>query len=298
MAANRVIIPRIILSVIQNISAVYVVIELVENIMVSTAVKVCWSFCVNSWEIAFYRVYFDQVAKGSSRGLLERIWLMRAEKTDSVWLTNVRGTAASIAVTKNVFKWEWSGRLSRRSASETRRKEKQTSKHLPVNFFPHNCQLIIVEKLTYPSINYVGKKQWNSIDSICALKERNFSTTGMQSDMAVERILEAERRVECKDEPQIDSDGGVANICQATDKQLFQLVEWAKHIPHFTDLPLVDQVVLLRAGKPHRPFNKLSPPNAIKNALGWNELLIAAFSHRSVSVKDGIVLATGLVIHR
>ena len=32
--------------------------------------------------------------------------------------------------------------------------------------------------------------------------------------------------------------------------------------------------------------------------IGWNELLIAAFSHRSVGVKDGIVLATGLVIHR
>ena len=31
---------------------------------------------------------------------------------------------------------------------------------------------------------------------------------------------------------------------------------------------------------------------------GWNELLIAAFSHRSVGIKDGIVLATGLVIHR
>ncbi len=31
---------------------------------------------------------------------------------------------------------------------------------------------------------------------------------------------------------------------------------------------------------------------------GWNELLIAAFSHRSIGIKDGIVLATGLVIHR
>jgi len=31
---------------------------------------------------------------------------------------------------------------------------------------------------------------------------------------------------------------------------------------------------------------------------GWNELLIAAFSHRSVDVKDGIVLATGLTVHR
>jgi hypothetical protein len=100
----------------------------------------------------------------------------------------------------------------------------------------------------------------------------------ISSEMPIERILEAEKRVECKDEPQINSDSAMTNICQATDKQLFQLVEWAKHIPHFTELPLDDQVVLLRAG--------------------WNELLIAAFSHRSVGVKDGIVLATGLVIHR
>lgn len=30
---------------------------------------------------------------------------------------------------------------------------------------------------------------------------------------------------------------------------------------------------------------------------GWNELLIASFSHRSVSVQDGILLAIGLYIH-
>lgn len=67
--------------------------------------------------------------------------------------------------------------------------------------------------------------------------------------MPIDRVLEAEKRVECKDEPQVNSDSAaMANICQATDKQLFQLVEWAKHIPHFTELPLDDQVVLLRAG--------------------------------------------------
>ncbi|XP_045104465.1 retinoic acid receptor RXR-alpha-B-like isoform X4 [Portunus trituberculatus] len=70
----------------------------------------------------------------------------------------------------------------------------------------------------------------------------------------------------------------VSNICQAADRHLVQLVEWAKHIPHFTDLPIEDQVVLLKAG--------------------WNELLIASFSHRSIGVEDGIVLATGLVVHR
>ncbi|XP_069698585.1 retinoic acid receptor RXR-alpha-B isoform X3 [Periplaneta americana] len=104
------------------------------------------------------------------------------------------------------------------------------------------------------------------------------STSSLHTDMPVERILEAEKRVECKTEHQVEFESAVTNICQATNKQLFQLVEWAKHIPHFTSLPLSDQVLLLRAG--------------------WNELLIAAFSHRSVEVKDGIVLATGLTVHR
>nr|CAH69897.1 retinoid X receptor [Blattella germanica] len=104
------------------------------------------------------------------------------------------------------------------------------------------------------------------------------STSSLHTDMPVERILEAEKRVECKSEQQVEFESAVTNICQATNKQLFQLVEWAKHIPHFTTLPLSDQVLLLRAG--------------------WNELLIAAFSHRSVEVKDGIVLATGLTVHR
>lgn len=41
----------------------------------------------------------------------------------------------------------------------------------------------------------------------------------------------------------------MTNICQAADKQLFTLVEWAKRIPHFSELPLDDQVILLRAGE-------------------------------------------------
>uniref|UniRef100_A0A2R5L9S0 Nuclear receptor subfamily 2 group B member 4 n=1 Tax=Ornithodoros turicata TaxID=34597 RepID=A0A2R5L9S0_9ACAR len=144
------------------------------------------------------------------------------------------------------------------------------------------------------------------------------STSTTQAEMPIDRILEAELRVEPKTEelevnaftmpsrgpptpaPQppppvhrlpvqfaqvkpadltmpAEKDP-VTNICQAADRQLHQLVEWAKHIPHFTELPLEDRMVLLKAG--------------------WNELLIAAFSHRSVAVKDGIVLATGLVVQR
>lgn len=46
----------------------------------------------------------------------------------------------------------------------------------------------------------------------------------------------------------------VTNICHAADKQLFTLVEWAKRIPHFSDLTLEDQVILLRAGKGQQGF--------------------------------------------
>uniref|UniRef100_A0A2K5CK81 Retinoic acid receptor RXR n=1 Tax=Aotus nancymaae TaxID=37293 RepID=A0A2K5CK81_AOTNA len=113
------------------------------------------------------------------------------------------------------------------------------------------------------------------------------STSSANEDMPVERILEAELAVEPKTETYVEANVGlnpsspndpVTNICQAADKQLFTLVEWAKRIPHFSELPLDDQVILLRAG--------------------WNELLIASFSHRSIAVKDGILLATGLHVHR
>uniref|UniRef100_S4RTR6 Retinoid X receptor, gamma b n=1 Tax=Petromyzon marinus TaxID=7757 RepID=S4RTR6_PETMA len=114
-------------------------------------------------------------------------------------------------------------------------------------------------------------------------------------DMPVEKILEAELAVEPKTEGGCEPGGGgggrsrtaspgtspndpVTNICQAADKQLFTLVEWSKRVPHFSELPLDDQVILLRAG--------------------WNELLIASFSHRSIGVSDGILLATGLHVHR
>ncbi|KAK2191811.1 hypothetical protein NP493_45g08003 [Ridgeia piscesae] len=105
------------------------------------------------------------------------------------------------------------------------------------------------------------------------------STSSANSEMPVERILEAELSVEPKNCTYIDAQkDAVTNICQAADKQLFTLVEWAKMIPHFSELPVDDQVILLRAG--------------------WNELLIAGFSHRSIAVKDGILLSTGLHVHR
>ncbi|XP_011865988.1 PREDICTED: retinoic acid receptor RXR isoform X2 [Vollenhovia emeryi] len=87
------------------------------------------------------------------------------------------------------------------------------------------------------------------------------STSSLHADMPIERILEAEKRIECK-----------------IEQGHFELVAWAKHIPHFSSLPLEDQAILLKAG--------------------WSELQIAAFSYRSIETKDSIILATGSAVHR
>lgn len=108
--------------------------------------------------------------------------------------------------------------------------------------------------------------------------------TNPNDEMPVDKILEAEVVSEPKMEHVVDfaqaqeQADPVSDICKAADRQLFTLVEWAKRIPHFPTLPLDDQVILLRAG--------------------WNELLIASFSHRSINVKDSILLASGLHVHR
>ena len=45
-------------------------------------------------------------------------------------------------------------------------------------------------------------------------------------------------------------------------------------------------------------YLRVTYSKAVFLAPGWNELLIAGFSHRSVCVPEGILLATGLHVHR
>ncbi|KAG1695554.1 Retinoic acid receptor RXR-alpha-A [Nymphon striatum] len=106
------------------------------------------------------------------------------------------------------------------------------------------------------------------------------STSNCHNDMPIEHIYEAEMRVNSKNESSLDPqvENPANKIYETADTQLVHLVEWAKHVPHFTELPLADQVLLLRAG--------------------WNELLIASFSHRSITIQDGILLSSGLLVHR
>ncbi|TKS84226.1 Retinoic acid receptor RXR-alpha-A [Collichthys lucidus] len=103
------------------------------------------------------------------------------------------------------------------------------------------------------------------------------STSCANEDMPVEKILEAEQAVEPKTETYIETNLGVpsnspndpvTNICQAADKQLFTLVEWAKRIPHFSELPLDDQVILLRAECSQELVSKMRDMQMDKTELG------------------------------
>lgn len=64
--------------------------------------------------------------------------------------------------------------------------------------------------------------------------------------------------------------GAVSHLCQMVNKQLFQLIEYARRMPYFDRLQREDQVTLLRAG--------------------WNELLIATVAWRSIEVTVTIVV--------
>jgi len=123
------------------------------------------------------------------------------------------------------------------------------------------------------------------------------SSIGSRNSMPIERIVEAESIAEgsfkADTTPANNNSGGgnsgsnnssgsvfVNDLDNKTtkEKMLRQLIDWAKTIPHFSDLKVDDQLTLIRAG--------------------WNELLIAGFSFRSTRLEDGILWADGQVITR
>jgi len=115
-------------------------------------------------------------------------------------------------------------------------------------------------------------------DTTTLLTAMNSFPMMSHTSTSAERILEAERICERLEREQLTNEGEdiQAQLRFAAKKQLTSLVEWAKHIPHFTELCLDDQVALLREG--------------------WNELMIAGFSHRSIGIQNGIQLASGVVV--
>ncbi|XP_034019627.1 hepatocyte nuclear factor 4-gamma isoform X1 [Thalassophryne amazonica] len=70
----------------------------------------------------------------------------------------------------------------------------------------------------------------------------------------------------------------VGDVCDSMRQQLLVLVEWAKYIPTFGELPLDDQVSLLRAHA--------------------GEQLLLGVAKRSMPFKDFLLLGNSCVIHR
>ncbi|XP_006634664.1 hepatocyte nuclear factor 4-gamma isoform X1 [Lepisosteus oculatus] len=70
----------------------------------------------------------------------------------------------------------------------------------------------------------------------------------------------------------------ITDVCDSMKQQLLVLVEWAKYIPAFCELPLDDQVSLLRAHA--------------------GEHLILGVAKRSVPYKDILLLGNDHIIHR
>ncbi|XP_048354080.1 nuclear receptor subfamily 2 group F member 6 isoform X3 [Sphaerodactylus townsendi] len=79
---------------------------------------------------------------------------------------------------------------------------------------------------------------------------------------------------------------GIDNICELAARLLFSTVEWARNIPFFPDLPVSDQVALLRLS-----WSELFVLNAAQSALPLHmaPLLAAAGFHSSPMSADRVV---------
>ncbi|CAD7088564.1 unnamed protein product [Hermetia illucens] len=112
------------------------------------------------------------------------------------------------------------------------------------------------------------------------MKNDDLNPTSSVRDLTIEKLIEAEDYSEtrCGDKaiPYLrvasnstvpnDYKGPVSHLCQMVNKQLYQMVEYARRTPHFNQLQTEDKVALLKAG--------------------WNELLIANVAWRSIEYLD------------
>ena len=79
-------------------------------------------------------------------------------------------------------------------------------------------------------------------------------------------------------DPSLKKQADINDVCESMKQQLLILVEWAKYIPSFCELPLDDQVALLRAHA--------------------GEHLILGAARRSLAYRDLVVLGNDMVVTR
>lgn len=79
---------------------------------------------------------------------------------------------------------------------------------------------------------------------------------------------------------------GIDNICELAARLLFSIIEWSRNIPYFPDLPVSEQVALLRLS-----WSELFILNAAQSALPLHTapLLAAAGFHSSPMSAERVV---------
>lgn len=119
------------------------------------------------------------------------------------------------------------------------------------------------------------EKSENEVESstMCSVNNSNNSNS-FQIDMSTDKILQADSKVEQRLQEILHDEHNFNSILFGNNSvinennnlnarhllECYQMIEWSKEIPYFSKLTLDDRIALLKAG--------------------WNELIIAAFSHR------------------
>uniref|UniRef100_A0A336N4B2 Nuclear receptor subfamily 2 group B member 4 n=1 Tax=Culicoides sonorensis TaxID=179676 RepID=A0A336N4B2_CULSO len=140
----------------------------------------------------------------------------------------------------------------------------------------NRCQYCRYQKCLMCGMKREAVQEERSRGSKANVKVEESYPTSTMKDLTVERILDAEQKSETMNGDNAlpylrvgsssmvpaEYKGPVSHLCQMVNRQIFQLVDFARRLPHFNTLQKADQIMLLKSG--------------------WNELLIATVAWRSV----------------
>ncbi|XP_055632347.1 protein ultraspiracle isoform X2 [Toxorhynchites rutilus septentrionalis] len=140
----------------------------------------------------------------------------------------------------------------------------------------NRCQYCRYQKCLACGMKREAVQEERQRSSKFSIKSEEINSTSSVRDVTIERIHEAEQLSEQKSGDNAipylrvgsnsmippEYKGAVSHLCQMVNKQIYQLIDFARRMPNFTNLHRDDQVMLLRCG--------------------WNEMLIAAVAWRSM----------------
>uniref|UniRef100_A0A2M4AJT5 Nuclear receptor subfamily 2 group B member 4 n=1 Tax=Anopheles triannulatus TaxID=58253 RepID=A0A2M4AJT5_9DIPT len=140
----------------------------------------------------------------------------------------------------------------------------------------NRCQYCRYQKCLACGMKREAVQEERQRSSKFSIKSEEINSTSQVREVVVDRFLEAEQLGEQKSGDNAipylrvgqnsmippEYKGAVSHLCQMVNKQIYQLIEFSRRLPNFSNLPREDQVTLLRSG--------------------WNEMLIASVAWRSM----------------